>query len=248
VTSVEFALLFAVGFIAAVINVFAAGGSFLTLPMLLFLGLPAGLANGTNRVGVLAQNLGAVAGFHRHRVLPIRWAVSVSAPAMIGAALGAWAALHIPELAFRRVLSIVMLATALATVLRRSLRERARDAPRPPLHWTMVGGFLLMGFYGGFLQAGVGFFSLALTTLAGFDLVRGNAIKVLVVMFLTVISLVVFAGTGNVHWPAGLALGAGNVLGAVVGVNIAVLKGHTWLERIVTATIVLFALLLWTQS
>ena len=244
-TPAESAALFAVGFVAAVINVFAAGGSFLTLPMLLFLGLPAAIANGTNRVGVLAQNFSAVVGFHRHGVLPVRWAISVSIPAMIGAALGVWLALTIPEVAFRRLLSLVMLATATATLLRRSIREHRREAVREPSHWTMVAGFLLMGVYGGFLQAGVGFFSLALTTLAGFDLVRGNAIKVLVVMLLTLLSLLVFAGTGHVQWPAGLALGAGNLLGAMVGVRIAVLRGHVWLEHVVTATIVVFAILLW---
>jgi uncharacterized membrane protein YfcA len=245
VTPAEYAALFAVGFIAAVINVFAAGGSFLTLPMLLFLGLPAGLANGTNRVGVLAQNIGAVVGFHRHGRLPWRWAISAGIPATIGAAAGVWMALTVPDVAFRRVLSLVMLATALATVLRRSMHEHTREAPRAPWHPAIAGGFLLMGIYGGFLQAGVGFFSLALTTLAGFDLVRGNAIKVLVVLLLTMMSLIVFANTGNVDWPAGLALAAGNVLGAAIGVKIAVVQGHKWLEHVVTATIVAFAVLLW---
>ena len=64
-------------------------------------------------------------------------------------------------------------------------------------------------------------------------------------MLLTLLSLLVFAGTGHVQWPAGLALGAGNLLGAMVGVRIAVLRGHVWLEHVVTATIVVFAILLW---
>src|SRR5688572_31079986 len=79
------------------INVVAAGGSFLTLPLLLFLGFPAAIANGTNRVGVLAQNISGVIGFHRHEVLPFKWALSVSMPALAGAALGVWAALNVPD-------------------------------------------------------------------------------------------------------------------------------------------------------
>jgi uncharacterized membrane protein YfcA len=245
VSSFQYAGLFAVGFIAAVINVFAAGGSFLTLPLLLFFGLPAGIANGTNRVGVLAQNIGAVAGFHRHQKLPVHWALTASIPAIIGAAIGVWGALTIPETAFRQVLSLVMLATAAATLIHRSLQTTPRPVPLPPNHWAMLVGFLAMGVYGGFLQAGVGFLALAITSLAGFDLVRGNAIKVFIVMLLTILSLAVFAGTGNVHWPAGVALGSGNFVGGIVGVRVAVVRGHKWLERIVTATIIVFALLLW---
>lgn len=108
-----------------------------------------------------------------------------------------------------------------------------------------MAGFFLTGVYGGFLQAGVGFLALAMTTLAGFDLVRGNAVKVFAVLLLTILSLVAFAGTGHVDWPAGLALALGNALGGLVGVRLAVLKGQRWLQAVVTVTIVVFAVLLW---
>jgi uncharacterized membrane protein YfcA len=245
VSPLGLAELFAVGFIAAVINVIAAGGSFLTLPLLLFLGLPATVANGTNRVGVLSQNISAVLGFHRHRVLPLRWALSVSVPAVTGAAIGVWAALNVPEIAFRRILSVVMLTMTLGTLLHKSLRGERPAEPTSPWHWTMLVGFFFTGVYGGFLQAGVGFLALAMTSVAGLDLVRGNAVKVFTVMLLTILSLTVFASTGNVDWPAGMALGLGNILGGIVGVRVAVLKGHKWLEHVVAVTIVLFAVLLW---
>jgi uncharacterized membrane protein YfcA len=106
-------------------------------------------------------------------------------------------------------------------------------------------GFFVVGVYGGFIQAGVGFFILALTSAAGLDLVRGNAVKVWGVLLMTVLSLVIFAQSGTVDWGRGAALGAGNFLGGIVGVRVAVLKGHRWLERVVTATVILFALLLW---
>jgi uncharacterized membrane protein YfcA len=242
------AALFVVGFIAAVLNVVAAGGSFLVLPLLLFLGIPATVANGTNRVGVLAQNVTSVIGFRRHNVLPLRWAITVSIPTVLGAAIGVWGALNIPDIAFRRVLSVLMLAITLGTLLHKSLKGDARPEPQHPLHWTMVLGFFLMGLYGGFIQAGVGFLALALTTIAGHDLVSGNAVKVFTVMLLTILSLSVFAGTGNVDWPAGLALGLGNVFGGVLGVRLAVLKGHKWLEHVVTVTIVIFAIMLWVTE
>lgn len=239
--------LFAVGFAAAVINVLAAGGSFLTLPLLIFLGLPPTVANGTNRLGVLAQNISAVLGFHRHRVLPLKWALSVSVPAVAGAVLGVWGALHVSDFAFRRILSLVMLAMTLATLFSRKGAD-PHGEPRDPWSPPIVAGFFLTGLYGGFLQAGVGFLALAMTSLAGLDLVRGNAVKVFSVMLLTLLSLAVFAGTGHVDWPAGLALAAGNLLGGIAGVRIAVLKGQKWLEYIVTGTVFLFAVLLWMSG
>jgi uncharacterized membrane protein YfcA len=235
-----------IGLVSGFLNVLAAGGSFLTLPLLLFLGLPASIANGTNRVGVLAQNIGGVWGFHRHDVIEWRWALSASVVAVGGAAIGAWAAIGISDFAFRRVLSILMLTVTLLTLFRRHLSGTAPGRPRcSPLHWTMITGFFIVGLYGGFIQAGVGFLILAMTTLAGMDLVRGNAVKVLTVMLLTLLSLAIFAGTGNVNWPLGLALGAGNLAGATVGVRFAVLRGHRWLERLVTIAILVFAALLW---
>lgn len=247
-TALGYLALFAIGFVAAVINVMAGGGSFLTLPLLIFLGLPVSVANGTNRVGVLAQNVSAVLGFHQHNVLPVKWAISVSVPAVAGAALGVWAALNVPDLAFRRILSIVMLAVTLFTVLHRRARAGDRGEPRSAWHpWTMA-GFFVAGVYGGFLQAGVGFLVLAVTTLAGLDLVRGNAVKVFAVMLLTLLSLAVFAGTGHVNWPAGISLALGNLLGGVVGVRVTVLKGQKWLEPVVAVTIVVFAVLLWVTA
>jgi uncharacterized protein len=248
VSAPGFVSLVAIGFVAAVINVIAGGGSFLTLPLLLFLGLPAGVANGTNRVGVLAQNISAVIGFQRHQVLPVKWALAVSVPAIAGAGLGVWAALSVPDVAFRRILSVVMLLMTFGTLLHRSLKGAPGAVIRHPWHWTMLGGFFVTGLYGGFLQAGVGFLALAMTSLAGLDMVRGNAVKVFTVMLLTLLSLAVFAGTGHVNWPAGIALGLGNLLGGVVGVRVAVFQGHRWLERVVTATIVIFAVLLWVTE
>jgi len=72
---VTFAALAVLGLFVGAVYVIAGGGSFLTLPMLIFLGLPATVANGTNRVGILLQNVGAVWGFHRRQVLDWRWGV-----------------------------------------------------------------------------------------------------------------------------------------------------------------------------
>lgn len=237
-------LLFAVGLVAGAINVLAGGGSFLSLAALLFLGLPAADANGTNRVGVFAQNLTGVVGFHRSKAMDWRWSLAVSVPALVGAALGAWWALRISDLGFRRLLSFAMLAMTLWTL--RRTPAPAADAPvRSPWHPGTVAAFFLIGVYGGLIQAGIGFAVLAATSAAGMNLVRGNAVKLLTVLLLTVLSLGIFASGGVVQWGPGLALAAGNVAGALLGVRLAIRQGHAWLERVVTVTVVLFAVLLW---
>lgn len=250
----------AAGVAAGLINVVAGGGSFLTLPVLIFLGLPATLANGTNRVAILLQNVAAVGGFHRQRVLDWRWALAASVPAVVGSVLGTWAALEIGDEAFEKVLALLMVAISLWTLVapggrRESAGEGAAgsgggedgDAAAPRSPWTpgLVVAFFVIGLYGGFVQAGVGFLLLAATTWAGLDLVRGNAIKVLAILVFTVVSLAIFAAQGEIDWLAGLVLGAGSVVGGQLGVRLTVLKGHRWVKAMVTGAVIVFAVLLW---
>lgn len=242
----ELVLLGAAGMVAGALNVVAGGGSFLILPILLFFGLPASVANGTNRVGVLSQNAAGILGFHQHGAMDWPWALKVSIPAVAGACIGVWAALSIPDFAFRRILSIAMVAITVWSLLNRQSAS-GRGEVKPAGHWLVALGFFVVGLYGGFIQAGVGFLVLAITTYAGMDLVRGNAVKLLSVMMLTIISLIVFAGAGQVDWPRGIALAVGNWGGAMIGVRLAVLKGHRWLQQVVTATVIVFAIALWFQ-
>jgi uncharacterized membrane protein YfcA len=234
----------AVGFVASALNVVAGGGSFLTLPVLIFLGLPAREANATNRVGVVAQNVGAVWGFHRHGVLDWRWALAVTVPGLLGAALGAALALRVADKDLQRFLALTMVAMTLWTLF--APRTRPPLEPRAPSRTWLVYGFsLLVGVYAGFVQAGVGFLFLALTTLAGLDLVRGNAAKVLSMLCQTLLSLVIFAVSGTVRWPEGVALALGSLAGSLLGVHLTVLKGQRWLERVVAVTVIALAVRLW---
>jgi uncharacterized membrane protein YfcA len=242
-------LLFASGLLAGAINVIAGGGSFLTLPILMFLGLPAGVANGTNRVGLLLQNVAAVWSFERHRVLDwssLWWA---AAPATLGGILGTWGALVISDEAFQRVLALLMLTLSVWTLWSPQHGKSAQRRETSSRSWRrvyLIGlAFFMVGIYGGFVQAGVGFFILAVTSTAGLDLVRGNAVKVLTVLCFTGLSLVLFAWQGKVDWPMGLTLAAGTICGGLIGARLTVLKGHRWIRGVVTATIILFALKLW---
>jgi uncharacterized membrane protein YfcA len=244
--------LFAAGLVAGALNVIAGGGSFLTLPVLIFAGLPATVANATNRVGILIQNAGAVWGFHRHRKLDWRWTSLTAAPAALGALGGTWLALVISDDAFRKVLAFLMVAVTLWTLLTGERRDRSgasgRDdaPPRPTGRRAAVLALacFAVGVYGGFVQAGVGFFLLAVLGLAGLDLVRGNAHKVLIILLFTALSLAIFAWQGKVEWLTGLVLAAGTLVGGQVGVHLTVLKGHRWVRAVVTAAVIVFAVLL----
>lgn len=239
-------ILFGAGLAAGTLNVLAGGGSFLTLPVLILLGLPATTANGTNRVGILLQNVGAVWSFRRHGVLDWKWTVRAAVPACLGAILGTLLALWISDAAFRKLLAFLMVAVTLWTlwdpVNRKKNRERKAGRSGFPL---IALSFFVAGVYGGFVQAGVGFLILAATTLAGFDLVRGNAVKVLCILLFTVLSLSMFAWNGHVEWGLGLVLGAGTAIGGQIGVRLTVLKGHSWIRGVVTVAVIVLAVKLW---
>jgi len=241
-------LLFVAGLLAGVINVVAGGGSFLTIPILIFLGLPPNAANHTNRIGIVLQNIGAVWGFRRHQVLSWRWLPRAALPATLGAGLGAWLALVVSDSSFQRILALFMVVVSLWTLWDPAGRKRARGDLTAASPWVVAALFFAVGIYGGFIQAGVGFFLLAAATMAGLDLVRGNAVKVLCALSFTTLALALFAWRGAVYWPAGLSLGAGTLLGGQLGVHLTVLKGHRWIRGVVTVTVLLFALRLWWTS
>lgn len=252
-----YAVLFVAGLVAGTINVLAGGGSFLTLPLLIFLGLPPTVANGTNRIAILVQNVGAVWSFNRHGVMDWIWIRTAALPALAGAGLGTWAAIRIGDASFQRVLATLMVAFAIVMLLD-PLRNRTgrKEAPpkneaagvvvRPQLRGlSFSAAFFGVGLYGGFVQAGVGFLILGVAMLAGFDLVKGNALKVLVVLVFTPLALLLFALAGKVDWGMGVALAGGNLLGGLTGTHLTVLKGHAWVKRVVVVMIVVFALKLW---
>jgi hypothetical protein len=237
-------ILFLVGLVAGTLNVIAGGGSLLTLPVMIFLGLPATVANGTNRVAILIQNIGASWSFQRKGLISRAWLLLAVPPAVVGAVLGTLLAVRIGDVAFQRILALVLVAVAAYTVWRPtpSAGTEAKAPPTGSSALAFAGLFFLVGFYGGFLQAGVGFVILAVTAAGGLDLVRGNAVKVTLVLAFTPLALALFAWSGKVDWIVGLALAAGNLLGGLMGVRLQILKGHKWVRNVVTVTIVLFAI------
>jgi len=238
-----------IGAFTGFINILAGGGSLLTLPVLIFLGLPTAVANGTNRIGILIQNVAAITGFHQQQVMPWRAGILAAVPAIFGAVIGAQLAVKLPDQVFKRWLAGIMIAVLVLMILDPAKRLRAQ---RRALNWwraaLFAAGFFLVGVFGGFIQAGVGFLIIILMMLAGFDLVATNAVKVLIVFLFTIAALAVFVLHRQVDYLLGSALGLGNALGGWLATHWAVRKGHEWIRGFVMVTVVLFALQLLFDS
>lgn len=245
----QLTLLFLVGLLCGFINILAGGGSLLTLPVLIFLGLPAAVANGTNRIAILIQNIVAIAGFKRLNVFSWRVSVLAALPAIGGAILGANLAIDVPDQTFKRVLAGIMIGVLILILYDPSKRIRAHAGPITVSKQVFFSlGFFAVGIFGGFIQAGVGFLIIVLMLLAGFDLVVANAVKVLIVFIFTVAALAVFIWHDQVNYLFGAALGIGSACGGWLGTHVAVRKGHEWVRTFVAVTVVLFALQLLVDS
>jgi uncharacterized membrane protein YfcA len=244
---IQLAILFGLGIFVGFINILAGGGSLLALPVMIFLGLPATVANGTNRVAILIQNIAAIAGFQQHKVFPWRMSLLAALPATLGAIWGANLALDITEALFKQILAATMIAVLILTVFDPMEKIRADRRPLTGLRLLIfIAGFFGVGVFGGFIQAGVGFFIISVMLLTGFDLVATNAVKVLVTFIFTIAALIVFISHGQVDYLLGASLGLGSALGGLLATRIAVKKGHNWIRAFVIVMIIVFSIkLLW---
>jgi len=231
------------GFIAGFINTLAGSGSLVTLPLLIFMGLPANVANGTNRIAILLQNVVGVSSFRRNDALDLRGMIWLGIPAAIGSVIGAQIAVNLDEKLMETTIGVIMIVMLFVILLRpnRWLQGTLIKLDgRPSVLQFII--FFLIGIYGGFIQAGVGIFLLAGLVLAvGYDLVRANAVKVGIVLFFTVFALAIFIKNGQVDFVVGLILAVGNMLGAWVGAKVAVEKGAEWVRRLLILVIVVSA-------
>ena len=199
----------------------------MTIPAMVFMGLPGPVANGTNRIAILAQNAVAVTTFFRQGYSDFRLSLTLALAASVGAAGGAYLGTELEGEWFNRVLALVMVGVLILMATgRRTQSQATADAePRNLLlgHALMVGA----GAWGGFIQIGVGFLLMPiLHRVMGLDLVRVNMHKVFIVLVFTIVALTVFAARVEVLWSVGLALAVGNAAGGWLGARTAVTRGE----------------------
>lgn len=224
ISIIEALVLTVLGLVAGVINTLAGGGSNLTIPALMVLGMPPDVANATNRVGVFLQGIVGAVAFRKHKKLPTNDFKAIIIPLLIGSFFGGLSASYAPDALLKYLLLGAMLSVAAIILVRPNVIAPALGTPphkmseKPQAWWWL----LIAGFYGGFVQAGVGF--ILITAFAGvlrYDLVSCNALKVLATVFFTGLALAIFIINGQVRWLPGLILAGGTMIGAYIGVKMA---------------------------
>ncbi|MFW5878294.1 MAG: sulfite exporter TauE/SafE family protein [Myxococcota bacterium] len=236
------------GLLAGIINSVAGGGSLITLPLLVFAGLPPTVANASNRVAVAVQGLTSVAGFagwglrsprsrrdsetagdREESHLPWKAVAVAAAPTVMGSVFGAFVATRVPDEIFRPIMAVVLIAMGTLIVLKPGMNSGEGGAR--PMSPGLALAFFLAGAYGGFIQAGVGFMLLAaLVPGMGLDLVRANGVKVTLILILTLMALGIFVAAGQVDWQAGAVLAIGTGVGGYLGARLAIRVGAEWLR------------------
>lgn len=234
-------LLFIVGSIAGFINVMAGGGSSIVLPVLIFLGLDASLANGTNRVAIFIQNVSAIISFKKEKVSNFKFSLKLGIFALPGAIAGAIAATKVSNELFETLLAIVMIGIVISMVIPKSKKDYSKEIiQKTP--FLIYPSMFLIGFYGGFIQVGVGFLLMAaLHHILKLDLVKVNMHKVFIVFLYTIPALSIFIYTGNVDWLVGIILACGNAFGAWWAAKLSVKKGDKIIKIILAVVVTLMA-------
>lgn len=240
-------LLVVVGFFAGIINTLAGGGSLFTLPVLIFLGLPPAIANGTNRIAIVVQSLGGALGYRSKGVHTFPFPIYLGISASIGAVIGAQIALKVDGALFNRILAVIMLIVGFLILIRRkSLALNLPERLKGKYLIYSILGFFVIGIYGGFINAGIGIvIMLFLNRLNRLSLVKTNATKVLVVMIYSAVALTLFAYNDAVNWKLGSLMALGTLFGAWWASRWSVKKGDRVIRIAMLVTIFIMAIKLW---
>ena len=240
-------ILIIVGIIAGFINTVAGGGSLLSLPILIFLGLPSAVANGTNRVAILLQNISGIAGFKSKGVFVFPYSIWLGLTALAGAIVGAKISVDLDDATFNRIIAVVMVGVVIMTIFN-PFKTGDTSNERLGMKEQIIGAisFFFIGIYGGFIQAGVGFIIMgSLTYINRLNLVKVNSIKVFVVFTYTFAALFIFIIEDKVDWLYGLILAIGNMTGAWIASRWSVDKGDKWIKRFLVVMVTILAIKLW---
>ena len=244
----DYVLIIGVGIVAGFLNVIAGGGSLITLPVfIVFFGLPPVIANATNRVALFFQNISAVSGFHSKGVKVYPYSLYVGLAAIPGAIIGAIISTKLDDTLFNKIIAVVMIGVIILTFFSPN-KANDEHTERMDTKHQIIGSvtFFLIGFYGGFIQAGVGFLIMAsITNINRLSLLKTNAIKVFVVFLYTAAALIVFVWKGLIYWEYGLSLAVGSSTGAWIASRWSVKVPEKIIKRIVAVAVTGLAIKLW---
>lgn len=240
---IEIIALIVAGLLVGFINTLAGGGSIISLSVLMMLGLPASIANGTNRISITIQTFTATTSFRKQNVLETKKALLLAIPTVLGSLIGAWFAVDIREDIFEKAIGVVMLIMLFFIFYKPDKYIYGRkEISEKPLNWKTYIIFFFIGIYGGFIHMGVGYFLLAgIVGNAGFDLIKANAIKVFIVVIYAPLTLIIFILYSEVNWKYGLIMSIGGVIGALIASRLAVAKGVVFVKWVIVIVILVTA-------
>ncbi len=239
----DFFILVTAGVAVGFINTLAGGGSTISLSVLMLMGLSPAMANGTNRIGIAIQNIVGVGSFKQQGVLDTRKGLYLAIPATIGSVLGAYIAVDLNEAIFEKAMGVILLVMLVFTLFNpQKLIQEQTQLVNKPLNWKQYLLFFFIGVYGGFIHVGIGYFLLASLIMgAGYELVKANAVKVLIVLLYTPFSLAVFIWNDMIDYKMGFTLAIGTAIGAFIASRMAVKRGAGFVRWVIVVIILLTA-------
>ena len=237
----ELSLLLVTGIATGFLNVMAGGGSMLSVPIMIFLGVPGTIANATNRIAILPQNVSAVWAFYRKGFSNFKLSLTLGLCTIPGTIIGAIIASKVANDQFNNLLAIIMVVVLIVMSLP---QPKTIEINQTPTRNRLIAGHALMvliGFWGGFIHIGVGFLLMpVLNRVMQLDLVTTNAHKVMIVLCYTAVALIVFASQLELIWKYGIALGVGTWIGAWIAANLQIKKGIGPIKLVLNIVIVAF--------
>lgn len=239
----DFFILVTAGVAVGFINTLAGGGSTISLSVLMLMGLSPAMANGTNRIGIAIQNIVGVSSFKQQGVLDTRKGLYLAIPATVGSILGAFIAVDLNEAIFEKAMAIILLVMLAFTLFNpQKLINEQTELVNKSLTWKQYLLFFFIGVYGGFIHLGIGYFLLASLIMgAGYELVKANAVKVLIVLLYTPFSLAVFIWNDMIDYKMGFSLAIGTAIGAFIASRMAVKRGAEFVRWVIVVVILLTA-------
>lgn len=237
-------LLFVAGLLVGFVNVISGGGSLISIPIMIFLGLPAPVANASSRVGIFVQNLVAVKTFQSKGYTNIRLTYWLAISALLGSVIGSMMAVNISHKTFQLVLAIMMvLMIVLMTFNPKNIYADTIERLSNQRQFYSVILFFGLGIYGGFIQAGTAvMMMLALRWINNINLAKINHMKVFIVLGMNLLSLIIFQWNGIINWEYGIALASGTGIGGYYGALFSIEKGEIWIKRFVIMTLIAMAI------
>lgn len=205
---------------AGVINTLAGNGSAITLSLMIFMGMPANVANATNRIGALIQTLASVLSLRKTPRTKLmfqnsRW---FFIPSILGSSIGAMLAIDIDPQILRFIIGGIMLLLLFTLLYNPKKWLKATDLTKThktKLNWILI---FIIALYGGFIQMGIGIMMLSvLVLLVDYSLRDANIIKLVLAFVFMIPAFIVFFLSGDMEWMPGLALAAGQAIGAIFG-------------------------------